>query len=208
MNNIETWYYVHEGASVGPLPRAAIESLIQSGAIRPDTLVSPGYGDWVPASSSALAPLFAAAPGVGALKGGALAQRIEGWLPKDKRVRTIVLVVIALAGLYAIYDGIRTMRDGAGEMSGGGDASINFLGCRGISVDTVQCGYQNTGQVKRSLCMDVVVICADGRHVASACSDRMNPGESSTKLVNNFRPGLNAMVQCSNIEYENMKAKG
>jgi hypothetical protein len=210
----ETWYYVQDGASIGPIPRPAVDALIRAGSIRADTLVSPGYGDWVAAGSTALAPMFAygAVPPVPPVPQVPPAFSLSGakakwdFLPKDPRMRRVVQVVIILIGLYAIYDGIGNIGLGMKELTG--DTSVRFMGCNGISAEAVQCGFQNMAQENRELCMDVVILCTDGRHVASTCSEKMLPGATSTKVVNNFSPAVNASVQCQNITYENVKTKG
>lgn len=211
MNDVEVWHYLQQGATMGPVSRPVMESMIRAGTLARDTLVWPGYGDWIAAGSSTLAPLF--------MGGGGFAPppppmpmvvpaTKKDWLPQDKRMRLVVQILIALIGLYFIYSGIQQVRGGVDELSPGQNSSINFQACRGVSASAVECGYQNTGSVTRRLCMDVVVMCADGRHVASTCSDKMKPGEGSTKLVDNFKPVINANMSCSGMTYENMKAKG
>ena len=54
----EQWHYECDGRSIGPMDRSALISLIQKGAIRPDTLVCLGQGDWIPATKSELSFLF------------------------------------------------------------------------------------------------------------------------------------------------------
>lgn len=212
MDTAETWYYLQQGVTMGPLSRPAIEAMVRGGTLARDTLVWPGYGEWIAASSSSLGPVFGGA-------GGAvpppmpmpmplpIPKASKDWLPKDRGMRTAILVLVVIIGIIAMIDGIKNIKEGTGG-GGGGEASINFQGCRGVSTSAVQCAYQNTGTVDRKLCMDVVVMCNDGRHVASACSDKMKPGESSTKLVDNFSPVIPATVSCSGVTYENLKAKG
>jgi len=207
---METWYYLQQGASVGPLSRADIEGLVRVGTIARETMVWPGSGDWIPAASSALAPLFApAAPPPPTAYAGAPIAPVKGkkdWLPKDPRTRTLVLIAIGILGILAIISGVRQMREGAGEM-GSSDVRIQIMGCRGISADEVQCGFQNVGAERGRVCMDVVVICNDGRHVASTCSDAMDVGESTTKVVKGFSPGISATMACTNMVYENVRTK-
>ncbi len=201
----ETWYYVQDGASVGPLPRAAVDALIRSGTIIPATLVSPGYGDWVPAGSSALASMFMTTPPPGAKTDQPPAAK-KDYLPKNPTARLAVRVAMVLLGGYAMYSGFNQMQDGMSELSG--DTSVTMTGCIGVSADAVQCGFQNMAQASRTMCLDVVIMCNDGRHVASTCSDPIMPGASSTKLVNNFAPAIDASMTCANISYENVKTKG
>jgi hypothetical protein len=204
LNNVEVWYYLQDGVSVGPISRPDIESMVWAGTVRADTLVWAGSGDWVAAGNSTLAPLFMARgipvppPPV----------PVQSWdfLPTNKRARTVILVTSALFGAYAIYSGMQRIRHEKGPRVS--NAQINFQGCRGVSSDAVQCAYQNTGSVKRRLCMDVVVTCSDGRHVAATCSDDMEPGETSTKQFSGFSPAISAASTCSNIAYEYMKTKG
>lgn len=59
MSPDDNWYYLQLGVSVGPVTRAVLESMIQAGTIRPDTMVWPGAGDWVAAGTSPLAARFA-----------------------------------------------------------------------------------------------------------------------------------------------------
>lgn len=208
MNSEEVWYYLQQGVTMGPLSRPAIEDLIRRGTVARETLVWSGSGEWIAASGSALAPAFAT--------GGFVppppppvpvpATR-KSFLPEDKGRRTAVLVIIFIIGLVVMWRGIQQIREGMGAISGA-EAAANFQGCRGVSASTVQCGYYNAGATERRFCMDVVVICADGRHVASTCSDKMRPGESTTKLVDNFNPGITAEMSCSAMNYEHLKAKG
>ncbi len=215
MNDAGVWHYLQQGSTMGPVSLPVMESMIRAGTITRETLVWPGYGDWIAAGSSTLAPIF--------MGGGfapplplplppppmpmAMAAAKKDWLPQDKRLRLAVQILIVLIGLYVIYSGLQQVRGGVDEFSGQ-NSSINFLGCRGVSASSVECGYQNTGAVTGRLCMDVVVTCADGRHVASACSDRMKPGEASTKLVDNFEPAVTGNTSCSGVTYENMKTRG
>jgi hypothetical protein len=206
VNNVEAWYYLQDGVSVGPISRPDIEAMVWAGTVRADTLVWAGSGDWVAAGNSTLAPLFM---GRGIpVPPPPVPARSWDFLPKNKQARMVVLVIIVLLGIYAIYSGMQQVREGAGSGAGVSNAQINFQGCRGVSSDAVQCAYQNTGSVKRRLCMDVVVTCSDGRHVAATCSDDMEPGETSTKQFSGFSPAISAASTCSNIAYENMKAKG
>jgi GYF domain 2 len=208
VNSDEVWYYLQLGVTMGPLSRPAIEDLIRRGTVARETLVWSGSGEWTAASSSALAPVFPV--------GGFVppppppvpvpAAR-KNFLPQDPGRRSAVLVIIFLIGLVVVWRGIQQMREGMGAISGA-EAAANFRGCRGVSASTVQCGYYNAGVAERRFCMDVVVICADGRHVAATCSEKMRPGESTTKLVDNFSPGITGEMSCSAMTYENLKAKG
>ena len=125
-------------------------------------------------------------------------------------------IAVLIIGLYAVYTGIGQMREGMGDNSDPtnptapasmSNAQINVQGCRGVSTDAVQCAYQNNGAVEAKLCMDVVVVCDDGRHVASACSDPIPPGQPSMKLISNFSPAVAATNTCGNIQYENVKVQ-
>ena len=202
MSDTETWYYVQNGASVGPVSAATMESLVRAGTVAPDTLVWAGSGDWAPASTTSLAYLFAAT-----VPAPPPASRWY-FLPKDKRLRIAVLIIIVMLGLRAIVSGIFDIRDARGEIGLNEpaiDVQIALQGCMGTAVDTVQCGFQNIGMVEGKVCMDVIVICSDGRHVAPTCSDRMALGEASTKLVNAFSPGIQSTSPCSTIQYENVR---
>ena len=206
MNNPENWYYLQQGVTVGPMPWVAMEAMARAGTIRADTLVWPGYGEWIAAGSSNLGPLFMGGGTEPAPTPGGWRARMD-FLPKDKRARTVLLAIFAIIGLYAVYDGMRDVRSGMGGESGGGSqAAVNFLGCRAVDYNSVECGFQNTGSVKKQACMDVVVLCADGRHVASTCSGEMEPGESITKRVTGFQPDLQQNVPCSNMNYENWRS--
>ncbi len=205
--SVETWYYVQDGASVGPLPRAAMDALIRSGAINGSTLVSPGYGDWVAAASTPLVSTLAASPPPAPVSPEPREKKSRmDWMPKDPKARLVVRGLMGALGAFAIYSGVGQMKDGMNELSG--DTSVTFMGCTGVSADAVQCGFQNMAQANRTMCLDVVVMCNDGRHVASTCSDPILPGASSMKLVNNFTPAIDASMTCANISYENQKTKG
>lgn len=206
----ETWYYVQHGASAGPTTRAAMEQMARAGQIGPDTLVWPGAGDWIPAASSSLSAAFQPAGPVG--PGGmppmilAGATKTKSFLPENKVLRVIIGIIVIAIGLYAMRDGLKDMGIGLG--GGGSDATIQVQGCQGVSTNAVQCGYTNVGQTKGRVCMDVVVICSDGRHVASGCSDPMAMGESTSKTFDNFKPAVLQTSTCSGMVYENVRTKG
>lgn len=219
MASNETWYYANQGTSIGPIATDEMQALVQHGVIARETLVWPGAGEWIAAGNSSLASLFVsgahtppplpvASP---ASPQGPVQQAMRGesrFLIKDKRIRTAVGVFGLIFGVYAVYNGIVQMRAGMGASGSGStsDAQINFQGCMGVTADAVQCTYQNAGPVTAKLCMDVVVTCDDGRHVASSCSDPIPPGQMSMKLVNNFSPVIQATNSCSTLQYENMKS--
>ncbi len=204
-----SWYYVQDGASVGPLPRATVDALIRAGTIVPTSLVSPGYGDWVPAGASELAPMFGTQPLTPPVSPPPNERWKFGradWLPKEPKSRRAVQIAVGVLGLFAVVSGVQQMQGGMEQLSG--DTSVAFLGCTGVSAAAVQCGFQNMAQADRTICLDVVVLCDDGRHVASTCSDPIQPGASSTKLVDNFEPMIDATRTCANISYENQTTKG
>lgn len=209
---MDSWYYLNQGASVGPLTRQAMEAMIRAGTLRADTMVWPGFGDWVPASSSSLGPVFSggaapagyAPPPPAGYNPGAMAPAKKDWLPQDKTTRTVVLAAITLIGLYMIWGGLQQVglfsRDNP-------DARINIVGCQATGPSAMQCGFQNIGMVAGRACFDLVILCFDGRHVASACSDRMQPGESSQREVTGFKPTIQPTMQCSGGSIENARAK-
>jgi hypothetical protein len=213
VNNVDAWYYLQQGVSTGPVSRPDIESLVRAGTVRWETLVWPGYGEWIAAGSSALAPIFAGSTPPPPPPPPPSFQNVtpfarKDWLPKDKRLRTALMVLIGLIGLYFIFNGVQQMRSGMDEIGSAQPSSVILQGCRGVSATAVQCGFQNTGTATQRLCMDVVVTCTDGRHVASTCSDPLKPGETGTKVVDNFHPEVTASMTCSGVTYENVKAKG
>lgn len=212
MNSPESWYYVQGATSVGPLSRADMEGLIRAGTVRSDTLVWPGSGDWIPAGSSALSALFGGYGGYAPppppppspyMAPPAAKKGFEDFLPKDKRLRLLLAIIIIIIGLFAMKDGLGEIASGLGGSSDG--AQIQIQGCVGTSMDTMQCSFMNTGMVKGRVCMDVVVMCSDGRHVASTCSDRMDPGMTSSKTVKNFKPKMQPTSMCNNVSYENLR---
>lgn len=208
MNNVEAWYYLQQGVSTGPVSRPDVESLVRAGTVRWDTLVWPGYGEWIAAGSSALAPIFSGSPPPPPFQNVTPLAR-KDWLPKDTRMRTAIIVIIVLVGLYFIFNGVQQMRGRSDEIGSAQPSSIILQGCRGVSATAVQCGFQNTGTATQRLCMDVVVTCTDGRHVASTCSDPLKPGETGTKVVDNFHPEVTGNMTCSpSVTYENVKSKG
>lgn len=201
MNSVETWYYLQDSVSVGPLPRAAIESMVRSGVVRPETLVWPGYGEWIAASSSSLGPVFFGG-------GTPVPDESQGWraaLPKDRRVLIGIIAVLLIGGAYSAY---RDSQQGQGGQGGGNQtagASIVFQGCQRIAFNVVQCGFQNNGSARKEVCMDVVLMCADGRHVAKGCSGPLQPGETATRRVENFKPDIQMNVPCSGMTFENWR---
>jgi hypothetical protein len=208
VNDVETWYHLQQGVTTGPVSRAEMENLVRAGTVRWETMVWPGYGEWIAAGTSALAPVLAGTPPPPAVPAPSPLAR-KDWLPKDKKTRTVVLVIIAILGLYFIYNGVQQMRGGMDEIGSAQPSSVILQGCRGVSASAVQCGFQNTGTATQRLCMDVVVTCTDGRHVASTCSDPLRPGETGTKVVDNFHPEVTGSMTCSpNATYENVKTKG
>ncbi len=125
------------------------------------------------------------------------------FLPKNKPLRILVQLVIVAIGLFAVVSGIGQMRRGAGELS---NARVEVQGCRTVSLTAVKCDYKNIGESKASLCMDVVIVCADGRHVAAACSESMAPGDSTSSTIENFDPQVQPTSACTSIVYEKMRA--
>jgi len=216
----ETWYHVQQGQSIGPLTGEQMERLAGSGQITLETLVWPGAGEWVPAGSTRLASLLASGPrvpDVPVIPGQPTwSDRRAAFLKEKPRMSMALRIAVLIIGLYAVYSGIGQIREGMGGTSDPTSEStpaylssgqINVQGCRGISTDAVQCAYQNNGAVEAKLCMDVVVMCDDGRHAASACSDPIPPGQISTKLISNFSPAVAATNTCGNIQYENVKVQ-
>jgi hypothetical protein len=57
-NSVSDWYYVLDGQRQGPVPNPDIVKLVQSGTIKPETLVWNGEGDWVAAEKTVLSSLF------------------------------------------------------------------------------------------------------------------------------------------------------
>lgn len=215
-----TWYYVHQGQSVGPATIQQIETLVRSGTITRDTLVWPGVGEWVPAASTGLASLFSPAAAMVANSASrrpsalsTLTSARAGFLKDKPRLRLALQIAVAILGLYAIYNGIGQMRDGMGELQGAAqpvsrtNAPRMSYQCRGVAWDTVQCAYENVGESAAKVCMDVVVICDDGRHVASVCSETTKPGEAATRRVDNFSPAFQPTSTCSGLQYENVKTQ-
>lgn len=196
-----------------------MEMLARSGQITPETLVWPGAGGWVPAASTRLARFFTAQPLVPDSPiptDGTWSDKRAAFLKQNPRMSMALRIAVVIIGLYAMYSGFGQIREGMGGTSNptseatpaySSSGQINLQGCRGVSTDTVQCAYQNTGAVEAKLCMDVVVICDDGRHVASACSDPIPPGQPSMKLISNFSPAVAATNSCGNIQYENVKVQ-
>jgi hypothetical protein len=215
VNNVEVWYHLQQGVSTGPVSRPDMESLVRAGTVRWETLVWPGYGEWIAAGSSALAPIFAGSPPPPpppppppSFENVTPLAR-KDWLPKDPRMRTAVKVVIVLASLFLIFVAVQQARSGMGEFGSAQPPSVIMQGCRGISATAVECGFQNTGTATQRLCLDIVVTCIDGRHVASTCSDPLKPGEAGTKVVDNFHPEVTGNMTCSpSVTYENVKSKG
>ena len=126
------------------------------------------------------------------------------FLPQSKPLRIVVQLLIVAIGLFAIVSGIGQMRRGASELS---NARVEVQGCRGVSLTAVKCDYKNIGELKASLCMDVVIVCADGRHVAPACSESMAPGDSTSSTIENFDPQVQPTSACTSITYEKMRAE-
>ena len=220
MADTATWYHVRQGQSVGPLSEQEMEILARSGKITLETLVWPGAGEWVPAAYTRLAPFFLrpdlVPDPVQIPAPTTWSNRRAAFLKEKPRMSMALRVAVAIMGLYAVYAGIAQVRQGMGENSDPTDAAtpaflssaqINIQGCRGVTTDAVQCAYQNNSAVEAKLCMDVVVICDDGRHVASACSDPIPPGQPSVKLIRNFSPAVAATNSCGNIQYENVKVQ-
>jgi hypothetical protein len=202
-----TWYYSEQGTSVGPLSWEQMQALVHRGAISRDTLVWPGSGGWITAETSTLAAILPATPLPAVPPMPPNAASPKAGILKDKRVRRVIQILVAAIGLYAIYDGLGDVRSGISEFSSASNTQVALQGCVGVSANAIQCGYQNTGSVAAKLCMDVVVTCDDGRHVASSCSDKIPPGEVSTKLVDNFSPGIQPTTSCNDVKYENVKAQ-
>ncbi len=210
---MDSWYYLNQGATVGPLTQQAMESMIRAGTLRAETMVWPGFGEWIAASASTLAPLF----GGGAAPGGYAPPPPPGfvpnfvpptkkdWLPENKNARVAVLAAVVVACLFLMWSGLQKL--GIGPGGDNPDARINITGCRGTGPSTVQCGYLNVGTVKGRACFDIVITCLDGRHVASTCSDRMEPGQGSTQQVDRFKPTIQPTIQCTGMTYENTRTR-
>ena len=220
MADTETWYHVQQGESRGPFTGEQMEMLARSGQITLDTLVWPGAGEWVPAASTRLARVFTPQPiapdSPMMPTQGTWKDRRAAFLKQNPGMSMALRIAVVLIGLYAMYSGFGQIREGMGGTNDpisaatpaySSNGQINLQGCRGVTTDAVQCAYQNTGAVEAKLCMDVVVICDDGRHVASACSDPTPAGQVSTKLISNFSPGVAATTTCGNIQYENVKVQ-
>ena len=207
MTSAETWYYSNQGTSIGPVNGEQMQTLVQRGMIARDTLVWPGFGGWVAAESTTLAALFHSVPqpGVPPMPQNVTSAKVGMF--KDKRMRTIIGILALILGLYAMYDGFGDIRTGLGGGESASNSQITFQGCVGVGANAMQCAYQNTGQVEAKLCMNVVVTCDDGRHVASSCSDPIPPGQMSSKLVDNFSPSIQPTNSCNNIQYENVKTQ-
>jgi hypothetical protein len=201
----DLWYYASEGRTVGPLAGEQMQALVHNGVISRETLVWPGFGEWIAAESSTLASFFA--PAQPTIIPSSTAESSRTGIFKDKRVRRVATILALLVGLYAIYDGVGDIRAGLGAAESGSNTQITFQGCVGVSTDAVQCTYQNSGPIEAKLCMDIVVTCDDGRHIASSCSDPIPPGQIGTKFVSGFSPPILPTNSCSNIQYENMKSQ-
>ena len=218
MADNETWYHVYEGQSIGPLTGHEMEALAEFGKITRETLVWPGAGEWVPAGSTRLAPFFGPRlvpdPVFPPAKPTWSDQRAAFF--KDKpRLRVGIFVGVIIMGLYAVYQGVSQAREGFSEFQDASDpqptlatTAIDFQGCRAAGPAALECLYHNKGRVVAKACMDVVVVCDDGRHVASSCSDPIAPGESSTKLIDNFSPpGVATATGCAPMEFENVRVR-
>lgn len=76
--------------------------------------------------------------------------------------------------------------------------------CHGTGVGTMQCQFQNKGTAPGEMCVDVVVICDDGKHKSRVCSGRIDPQGSAPKVVRDFLPPFQ-LVPCAGVEYESME---
>lgn len=72
-----------------------------------------------------------------------------------------------------------------------------------VQVDVgLQCTFSNTGSGTGSVCLDAVLVCGDGRHVAEACSSVLEAGTYESRVIDNFAPRVRSAYGCA-IEYEN-----
>jgi len=79
------------------------------------------------------------------------------------------------------------------------------VNCQGTGLDTVQCAFSNEGSAPGTMCVDVVLVCADGRHISPVCSNSIVPGGADSKVLNQWSPPLQLLSICGGIEYDKMK---
>jgi hypothetical protein len=259
----DVWYYEHKGNRVGPLRKSQIIDLVNQGVIRPDTLVWPGQGDWIPANQSELAALFnpnlseppalpaqkvdnrfvwlvAAVPILGFLVEMVLPQEFKptyalvagyliintallaldehrlhaagyqapelGWIllipfylwRRAALLRQPKTLLVAWLVVFGISLVLRPLGNPFGQ-------ALVRVQCRGASSETVQCQFSNEGSASGTMCVDVVLVCYDGRHRSHICSTSIAPGEADSRVANVWSPPLAQPPYCTEIEYENMK---
>ena len=65
----------------------------------------------------------------------------------------------------------------------------------------MQCQIKNTGTVPAGMCVEVVKVGKSGDHAAYVCTDRMNPGEVESRVVDNVDPKVKFLESCYGVEY-------
>ena len=77
--------------------------------------------------------------------------------------------------------------------------------CDGTGIDTAQCQFKNEGSAPGTMCVDVVLVCGDGRHISHTCSSSISPGGEEPKVLNQWSPAVTSQTSCGGFEYVNMK---
>jgi hypothetical protein len=117
-------------------------------------------------------------------------------LPRRQRLFLAVVSVLMMVG-----GGLQFFR------STRGGVSINSR-CDAVPPDRIRCEYQSqkgSGEV----CQDVVLVCADGEHVAHVCSGKVPKGEKVARVLTlaEFQPKVDPTGQCTQITLRNGELK-
>ena len=125
---ISMWHYVHGSTAQGPVSQAEIQSAVQNGLIRGETLVwCEGMTDWQPASQTTLGSLFAPAalaPRATAPQFSAVAAHVSQPAkakPQSSKANTVVMIGSGLAGFFVMQmlPGDLSLQIAAGLIAGG-----------------------------------------------------------------------------------------
>lgn len=77
--------------------------------------------------------------------------------------------------------------------------------CQPTTRNSMQCVIKNTSANRGEICMQVAKVCKGGDHLANLCSESMNPGEVTTKVIPSFEPKVKLLETCMGVEFRDKK---